>query len=153
MLGLPVAVFPLFAFTFLPSACLPPLYTMIYPTVGRGSSFLDPTQPTHKRSVSDPTLLDPSRNRLTWNCVPDPTRPIYARLLVFPWAAESFSLSTKRLNSHLRCQHHRFTCHCKQHVLNVGIKLNGNKWQCYSFFAVGYSNLSNIRFLACTLYT
>jgi len=50
--------------------------------VWRGSNFLDPTRP-------DPELA--------WNSELDLVRPIYARLLVLPSAAESFSFSTKWL--------------------------------------------------------
>ena len=45
-------------------------------------------------SWPDPTRPDPE---LTRNSVPDPARPIYARLVILSSAAESFSLSTKWL--------------------------------------------------------
>jgi len=64
-----------------------------------GLIFLTRPSPTHK--WSDPTRPNPE---LTWNSGPDPTRPIYTRLLVLPSAAESLTFQ-------LRCQHHRFTCH------------------------------------------
>ena len=63
---------------------------VLRPELDVGPIFLTRPNPTHK--WSDPTRHDPE---LTWNSGPDLAQPIYARLLVLPSAAESFSLSTK----------------------------------------------------------
>ena len=70
----------------------PAVITTLAQELDVGPIFL--TRPTYEVTQLDPTRPDPE---LTWNSEPDPARPIYARLIVLPPAAESFSLSTKWL--------------------------------------------------------
>ena len=120
-------------------------------SVGRGSNFLDPTQP-------DPQVkwLNPTRPRINMKLWTRPmARRIYARLLVSPSAAESFRSSTTwLLNSYANIVVSRLTSGgllLKQHVLNVGIKnwtlINGNVTTSYHYKL----QPSNNRFLACKL--
>ena len=73
------------------------------------------------RLTSEVTQPDPTHN--SHETGPDPARSIYARPLVLPSAAESFSLSTKWLfNSDANIIVSRATAFLsKQHDINVGI--------------------------------
>jgi len=71
-----------------------------------GPIFSTRPNPTHERS--DPTRPNPE---LTWNSGPDSARP--------PWTTYSFAISCRilqlvhQMTFQLRCQHHRFTSHCR----------------------------------------